>query len=54
MTSRTWLVAGSLLGLLSVTLGAFGAHALEQAVRTWNLSDAETPATAQQIGRAHV
>lgn len=32
MTARTWIAAGAFLGALTVGLGAFGAHALEQRV----------------------
>ncbi len=41
MKARQILVAGSILGCLSVVLGAFGAHWLEGAVVDWGLDSAD-------------
>ena len=37
MNPKVWLLAGIVLGMLAVILGAFGAHGLERAVTTWDL-----------------
>ena len=41
MSYRYLLMAGALLGALAVTLGAFGAHALQDAVPNWGLTESE-------------
>jgi len=39
--ARRILFIAAVLGALGVTLGAFGAHGLESAVKNWGLDDAE-------------
>ncbi|MCA9143723.1 MAG: DUF423 domain-containing protein [Planctomycetaceae bacterium] len=41
MNDRHILIAGAVLGGLSVALGAFGAHSLREAVTQWGLEPAE-------------
>ena len=40
MNGKWWLATGAVLGLLSVGLGAFGAHGLQQQVKQWGLDEA--------------
>lgn len=41
MSGHTCVLTGTLLGMLAVALGAYGAHGLEKSVATWNLEPAE-------------
>jgi uncharacterized membrane protein YgdD (TMEM256/DUF423 family) len=47
MNGKTWLISGAVFGLLAVAIGAFGAHGLEKAVATWDLT------ADQQAQRLH-
>lgn len=41
MAGKKWLVWGAVLGFGGVALGAFGAHGLQTAVKTWGLTPQE-------------
>jgi uncharacterized membrane protein YgdD (TMEM256/DUF423 family) len=47
MNAKVWLLAGIVFGMLAVVLGAFGAHGLQRAVTTWDLTPEE------QLQRLH-
>ncbi len=42
MTARFWLLAGALLGMLTVALGAFGAHGLQDRLTDASLANWHT------------